>query len=83
MCRIHVFLNLVSFSAVCPSNNIGIMFLNEVALGREHTITVDDCSLRKPPNGSDSVVARGRQEPGWIIFCFLKILCKNGNPLLW
>lgn len=42
------------------------MFLNEVALGREHTITRDDGSLRKPPAGYDSVVARGQQEPGWI-----------------
>ncbi|XP_066521465.1 protein mono-ADP-ribosyltransferase PARP3 [Hoplias malabaricus] len=48
---------------VRPSNNIGIMFLNEVALGREHTITVDDCNLREAPNGYDSVVARGKREP--------------------
>lgn len=51
--------------AVHPSNNIGIMFLNEVALGKEHTITRDDCSLRKAPDGYDSVVARGTQEPGF------------------
>ncbi|KAG9277107.1 poly ADP-ribose polymerase 3 [Astyanax mexicanus] len=45
------------------SNRIGIMFLNEVALGREYTITQDDHTLRKAPAGYDSVVARGRQEP--------------------
>lgn len=51
--------------AVHPSNNIGIMFLNEVALGKEYTITQDDCSLRKAPAGYDSVIARGSQEPGF------------------
>ncbi|XP_043098906.1 protein mono-ADP-ribosyltransferase PARP3 [Puntigrus tetrazona] len=55
--------NIKSAGYVCPSNNIGIMFLNEVALGKEHTITQDDCSLRKAPAGFDSVVARGSQEP--------------------
>lgn len=40
------------------------MFLNEVALGKEHTITVDDSSLKKAPAGFDSVVARGSVEPG-------------------
>lgn len=55
--------NIKSAGYVCPSNNIGIMFLNEVALGKEYTITQDDCSLRKAPAGYDSVVARGSQEP--------------------
>lgn len=40
------------------------MFLSEVALGKEHTITKDDSSLRKAPAGYDSVVARGTVEPG-------------------
>eukprot|EP00800_Vazella_pourtalesii_P007918 TRINITY_DN2107_c0_g1_i1.p1 TRINITY_DN2107_c0_g1~~TRINITY_DN2107_c0_g1_i1.p1 ORF type:complete len:597 (+),score=136.95 TRINITY_DN2107_c0_g1_i1:61-1851(+) len=49
---------------VRPSNDrIGIMFLNEVALGNEHTITRDDSSLVKAPSGYDSVVARGTTEP--------------------
>lgn len=59
------------------------MFLNEVALGKEHHITQDDCSLRKPPDGYDSVVARGVTEPGkpegWketvVMFCSLLIVC--------
>ncbi|XP_051563518.1 protein mono-ADP-ribosyltransferase PARP3-like isoform X2 [Myxocyprinus asiaticus] len=55
--------NIKSVGYVRPSNNIGIMFLNEVALGKEHTITLDDSSLRKAPAGYDSVVARGQQEP--------------------
>ncbi|XP_053492698.1 protein mono-ADP-ribosyltransferase PARP3 isoform X1 [Ictalurus furcatus] len=55
--------NAKSAGYVRTSKNIGIMFLNEVALGKEYTITRDDPSLRKAPNGHDSVVARGRQEP--------------------
>lgn len=55
--------NSKSAGYVHPSNNIGIMFLNEVALGKEYTITQDDCSLRKAPAGYDSVVARGSEEP--------------------
>lgn len=46
------------------------MFLNEVALGREKTITEDDCSLKKAPAGFDSVVARGTVEPGKILLQF-------------
>ncbi|XP_065900945.1 protein mono-ADP-ribosyltransferase PARP3-like [Dysidea avara] len=42
---------------------IGIMFLAEVALGKEHGIDRDDSRLTKPPGGYDSVVARGRTEP--------------------
>jgi len=42
---------------------IGFMFLNEIALGKEHSITADDPTLRVPPPGYDSIVARGRVEP--------------------
>ena len=45
-------------------DNIGIMFLAEVALGKEHSIDRDDWTLTKPPAGYDSIVARGRTEPG-------------------
>eukprot|EP01083_Nonionella_stella_P105801 304568_1 len=45
------------------ADNTGIMFLNEVALGKEHHITYDDSSLRKAPSGYDSVVAQGHQDP--------------------
>ncbi len=41
---------------------------NEVALGNEHTITIDDSSLKKPPAKFDSVVARGQTEPGRNVF---------------
>ncbi|CAB1353819.1 unnamed protein product, partial [Coregonus sp. 'balchen'] len=44
-------------------HNTRVMFLNEVVLGKEHTITKDDNSLRKAPAGYDSVVARGQVEP--------------------
>ncbi|XP_040214639.1 protein mono-ADP-ribosyltransferase PARP3 [Rana temporaria] len=47
----------------CTSKALGIMFLNEVALGEEYHITTDDCSLKKAPAGYDSVVARGMTEP--------------------
>ncbi|XP_029455379.1 protein mono-ADP-ribosyltransferase PARP3 isoform X2 [Rhinatrema bivittatum] len=56
--------NSKSAGYVCrTSKQIGIMFLNEVALGKEHHITVDDCSLLAAPAGYDSVVARGLTEP--------------------
>lgn len=45
------------------NNNIGIMFLNEVVLGKEHHITKDDPSLTKPPSGFDCVIAKGLSEP--------------------
>lgn len=47
----------------CGSHRIGYMFLGEVALGREHHITVDEPSLKQPPPGFDSVIARGHTEP--------------------
>ncbi|KAM6928328.1 protein mono-ADP-ribosyltransferase PARP3 [Xenentodon cancila] len=55
--------NSKSACYVRTSNNTGVMFLSEVALGKEHTITKDDSSLKKAPKGFDSVVARGQVEP--------------------
>lgn len=43
--------------------NIGIMFLAEVALGKTNDITRDDPTLTKAPSGYDSVVARGWKHP--------------------
>jgi len=40
-------------------DNTGIMFLSEVALGKIHEINRDDPSLRRAPDGYDSIVARG------------------------
>lgn len=52
------------FVVIPTADGTGIMFLNEVALGKEHHITVDDDSLVVAPKGFDSVVARGQTEPG-------------------
>jgi poly [ADP-ribose] polymerase 2/3/4 len=45
------------------SGGQGVMFLTEVALGTEHSITKDDSSLKAAPKGFDSIVARGQNEP--------------------
>ncbi|XP_038054428.1 protein mono-ADP-ribosyltransferase PARP3-like [Patiria miniata] len=45
------------------NSGTGIMFLNEVVLGEEHHITMDDSSLRSAPPGSHCVIAKGRTEP--------------------
>lgn len=37
------------------------MFLVEAALGKQHSITKDDWTIKAPPAGFDSVVARGQQ----------------------
>lgn len=50
-------------TAVWPTRNTCIMFLNEVALGKTKEIVMDDRTLKKAPPGFDSVVARGRTEP--------------------
>ena len=43
--------------------SVAIMFLAEVALGKEHHITMDDWRLTQPPKGYDSIVAKGTGEP--------------------
>lgn len=48
----------------CGGHQVGYMFLGEVALGKEYHITMDDPSLKSPPPGFDSVIARGQTEPG-------------------
>ena len=50
------------------------MFLNEVALGKEHHIVRDDSSLRQAPPGCDSVIAKGHTEPGicmYILYMYI------------
>ena len=54
------------------------MFLGEVALGRERHINRIDCSLTRPPDGYDSVVARGHTEPGEV-FIMRTILYSRGK----
>ncbi|XP_047438178.1 protein mono-ADP-ribosyltransferase PARP3 [Mugil cephalus] len=55
--------NVKSAGYVRPSKNTGVMFLSEVALGKEYTITKDTPNLKAAPAGYDSVVARGNVEP--------------------
>jgi poly [ADP-ribose] polymerase len=55
--------NSKSAGYVRTAGGTGIMFLAEVALGKEHSITMDNWTLTEPPKGSDSIVARGRTEP--------------------
>lgn len=62
--NVSVIITVIFFLLVGCAKNIGIMFLNEVALGSEHSITRDDSSLKAAPKGFDSVVARGHTEPG-------------------
>ncbi|KAG9471474.1 protein mono-ADP-ribosyltransferase PARP3 [Eleutherodactylus coqui] len=70
----------------CTSKQQGIMFLNEVALGKEHHIVRDDCSLKMAPKGCDSVVARGLTEPDpsldrELILDGRKIIVPQGKPV--
>ncbi|KYO22983.1 poly [ADP-ribose] polymerase 3 [Alligator mississippiensis] len=70
----------------CTSKQIGIMFLNEVALGKEYRITQDDSSLRKPPANYNSVIACGRTEPDpaydrELIIDGKKVLVSQGPPI--
>jgi hypothetical protein len=44
-------------------NNIGLLLLNEVALGKIHEITRDDPSLVVAPKPSHSVLAKGLRMP--------------------
>src|SRR5262249_16299136 len=68
------------------SGTTGVMFLAEAALGREHTITRDDSSLRAAPKGCDCVVARGHTEPDpkhdieWE-FEGRKVIVPRGKPM--
>lgn len=52
-----------SIQYIGPAGNIAVMFLAEVALGKEHTITRDDSSLKAAPPGFGCIVARGHTEP--------------------
>ncbi|KAM4022525.1 LOW QUALITY PROTEIN: protein mono-ADP-ribosyltransferase PARP3 [Anomaloglossus baeobatrachus] len=70
----------------CTSSRLGIMFLNEVALGKEHHITHDDSSLKAAPKGYDSVVARGITEPDpskdhELMLDGRKIIVPQGKPI--
>ena len=55
------------------------MFLNEVALGKEHHITQDNWRLTAAPAGHDCIIAKGWSEPGK---CALVIVPCTVNPLI-
>lgn len=66
--------------------NTGVMFLSEVALGKECTITKDNSSLKKAPAGYDCVVARGSVEPDPSKDTFItlegkKVAVPQGKPI--
>ncbi|XP_067443513.1 protein mono-ADP-ribosyltransferase PARP3 [Thunnus thynnus] len=78
--------NRKSAGYVRTSKNTGVMFLSEVALGKEHTITKDNSSLKKAPAGYDSVVARGSVEPDpskdiFITLDGKKVAVPQGKPI--
>ncbi|XP_023258201.1 poly [ADP-ribose] polymerase 3 [Seriola lalandi dorsalis] len=78
--------NSKSACYVRTSKNTGVMFLSEVALGKEYTITKDNSSLKKAPAGHDSVVARGTVEPDPSKDTFItlegkKISVPQGKPI--
>lgn len=53
--------------------NVGFMFLVETALGRMRYIKMGNSSLTRPPDGFNSIAAKGRLEPG--MFRNLYCLC--------
>lgn len=63
------------------AGSTGIMFLNEVVLGKEHHITQDDWRLKAAPKGYDCIIAKGWTEPGererpyqgWIVMAILNL----------
>jgi poly [ADP-ribose] polymerase len=68
------------------SGTTGVMFLAEAALGKEHTITQDNSSLKAAPKGFDCIVARGHTEPDpshdleWT-FEGKKVIIPQGKPI--
>lgn len=64
----------------------GCMFLAEAAIGKQHSITADDSSLKQAPKGFDSIIARGHTEPDpkdeieWE-FDGKKVIVPQGKPI--
>ncbi|KAK3601615.1 hypothetical protein CHS0354_027865 [Potamilus streckersoni] len=68
------------------TGNTGIMFLNEVALGKEHHIIMGNGNLTKAPAGYDSIVAKGMTEPDPTLDTVLtiegkKVVVPQGKPI--
>ncbi len=62
LCHVHI--RYVRGARSPSGKQLGVMFLVEAALGQEHSITKDDWTIKAPPPGFDSVVARGQQVSG-------------------
>ncbi len=68
------------------SGKTGVMFLAEAAIGKQHSITSDDSSLKAAPKGFDSIIARGHTEPDpksdieWT-FDGNKVVVPQGKPI--
>jgi len=45
------------------TGSTGILFLSEVVLGKQHSLLQDDWNVQQPPDGYDSIIARGHTEP--------------------
>jgi len=63
-------------------NNIGLMLLNEVVLGKQNKIIKDDPSLVAAPPGYNSVLACGTQMPDESHVHQDKKMSVSGNPVL-
>src|SRR5688572_2725373 len=70
------------------SGKTGVMFLAEGAIGKQHSIIQDDSSLKQPPKGYDSIIARGHTEPDpskeiiWTGFDHgKKVVVPQGKPI--
>jgi len=63
-------------------NNIGLLLLNEVALGKMHKIHQDDSSLMKAPKGFDSVLATGTIMPDATKEFSDTTLSNSGHPVI-
>jgi len=60
----------------------GIMFLNEVALGKEKHVDTNQSHLKAAPAGYDCVIAQGNTEPGmfwWWCGCVLFVFLSPKN----
>jgi len=77
--------NRKSQQYVSGPGNTRVMFLAEAVLGKEHHIHRDDSSLKQPPKGFHSIIAKGHTEPDpahdltWT-FGKRKVVVPQGKP---
>ncbi|XP_052778309.1 protein mono-ADP-ribosyltransferase PARP3-like [Mya arenaria] len=78
--------NSKSSSYVGTVGTKGIMFLNEVALGKEHHVDTNQSHLKAAPAGYDCVIAQGNTEPDpkkntTLTFDGKKVVVPQGKPI--